>query len=96
MATSDRKPKENNRFDMRLSDDLKRRLEHAAELRGATVASYVKAVLSQAADQDIQNHKLADLTLADREAFAHAILNPPNPSARSVRAAKRYKGLFGV
>jgi uncharacterized protein (DUF1778 family) len=96
MANSDKKPKESNRFDMRLTEELKRRVEHAAELRGATVSSYVKTVLSQAADMDIQNHKLANLTLADREAFAQAIINPPDPSAKSVQAAKRYKDLFGL
>jgi uncharacterized protein (DUF1778 family) len=85
-----------DRLGMRLSADLKHSVEQAARLKGVPTAGYVKTVLAAAAAKDIQEHEFLQLTFRDREAFARAVLEPSAPSARSVKAAKRYKEVLGL
>jgi uncharacterized protein (DUF1778 family) len=83
-------------MNMRLSPKLKQRIRTAAQLKGISVAGFVKAVLDEAADKAIKQHEFIELTYRDRVAFAKALLNPKDPSKRTIKAAKLYKQRLGL
>lgn len=85
-----------DRFGMRLSPELKQKVEYAAQLKGIPTAGFVKSVLDEAAAKTIREHEFIKLSRRDREAFAKALINPPEPSNRSITAAKRYKERLGL
>lgn len=96
MVKRETKKSPSGRLGMRLSADLKQFVEQAAKLKGVPTAGYVKTVLAAAAAKDIQEHEFIQLSLRDREAFANAVLEPPQPSTRSIDAAERYKKTLGL
>ncbi len=85
-----------DRMGMRLSAELKQKIQTAAQLKGLPVAGFVKTILDEAADQTIKQHEFIKLTLKDRETFAKALLNPGEPSKKAIAAAKRYKQQLGL
>jgi uncharacterized protein (DUF1778 family) len=85
-----------DRIGMRLSSELKQKIQTAAQIKGVPVAGFVKAVLDEAADLAIKQHEFIKLTLRDRETFVKALLNPGEPSKRAIAAAKRYKQQLGL
>lgn len=93
MSTS---PKNEDRINMRLGKDLKAQVQYAAKLKGIPVAGYAKSVLAAAAAKDIADQEFLSLTLKDREAFARAIVEPIQPSQKSIDSAKNYKQRFGL
>lgn len=97
MAQGSRKKETNeDRLGMRLSPELKKKIDYAAQLKGVPTAGFVKSVLAEAADRTIKEHEFIDLTRRDREAFVQALLNPPEPSEKSIDAARRYKKRLGL
>ncbi|MBS1991396.1 MAG: DUF1778 domain-containing protein [Cyanobacteria bacterium SZAS LIN-2] len=84
------------RFNMRLDADLKSKIERAAKLKGLNPTGYAKAVLAAAASRDIEEQEFLSISQKDREAFARSIIEPIEPSAKSVEAALRYKERFGL
>ncbi len=80
-----------DRLGLRLSADLKKKVDYAALLRGVPTAGFVKEVLAEAANKAIREQDFIELSKQDREAFTQALLNPPEPSAKSLEAARRYK-----
>ncbi len=85
-----------DRMGMRLSSELKQKIQTAAQIKGVPVAGFVKTVLDEAADRAIKQHEFIKLTLKDREAFVKALLNPGEPSKKAITAAKRYKQRLGL
>lgn len=81
---------------MRLSSELKQRIDYAARLKGVPTAGFVKEVLAKAADNTIRDHSFIELTKKDREDFVKALSNPPEPSAKSLAAGRRYKKRLGL
>jgi uncharacterized protein (DUF1778 family) len=83
------------RLEARISPDLKRRLEYAASLRGATLTEFVVQSAQEAATRAIRENDV--LTLSERAsvAFAEFLLNPPGPNQTAIAAAKRYKERLG-
>jgi uncharacterized protein (DUF1778 family) len=83
------------RLEARISPELKRRLEYAASLRGASLTEFVVQSAQEAAARTIREHEV--LTLSERAsiAFAELLLNPPQPNPKAVAAAVRYKALLG-
>ncbi len=75
----------------RLNSKLKQHIQHAADLKGLDLTSYVVSTLLADADKTIQEHEVMLLSQRDREAFARAIIDPPSPSEHLLAAAKRYK-----
>ena len=49
----------------------------------------------EAARRVLDEHERTVLSGADRDAFLAAVLNPPEPTDRLVRALKRHRELFG-
>jgi uncharacterized protein (DUF1778 family) len=84
------------RLGMRVTQSMKNKYSRAAALRGETVSGWAKSVLDEAAEKQIREHELTELSLADKIAFVQAVLNPPKPTKSAVTAAKRYKQMFGT
>lgn len=93
MSNSSKNP---DRFNMRLDPELKQMVKHAANLKGVPASGYVKSVLAREAAKDIEEQEFLNLSFKDREAFAKAILEPIEPSADSIKAAREYKKQFGL
>ena len=75
----------------RISDDQKRLLQRAAEIRGQTLTEFVVSAAQDAATRAIVDQEVIDFSLSDSRAFAEGMLNPPPVSAPLRAAAKRYK-----
>src|ERR1035441_4140622 len=82
------------RLEARISPDLKRRLEYAASLRGATLTEFVVQSAQEAATRTIRENEVLTLSERARVAFAELLLNPPRPNRKAIAAAKRYKARF--
>lgn len=83
------------RLEARISPELKRRLEYAASLRGATLTEFVVQSAQEAATRTIRENEVLTLSAGARVAFAEMLLNPPRPNRKALAAAKRYKTQFG-
>ena len=82
------------RLEARISPDLKRRLEYAASLRGASLTEFVVQSAQEAATRAIRDAEVLTLSERARVAFAELLLNPPRPNRKAMAAAKRYKAQF--
>ncbi len=82
------------RLEARVSAQQKAVLQRAAELRGMTLTEFVVASSQAAAERAIQDDEMIKLSVRDREVFVAALLNPPAPNERLLRAARRYKETF--
>ena len=83
------------RLEARISQDQKRLIERAAELRGTTVTEFVIASAQQAAADTIKDFEVLTLRDQARKVFVNAILNPPLPNQAARAAARRYKAQLG-
>jgi|WetSurMetagenome_2_1015567.scaffolds.fasta_scaffold150829_3 uncharacterized protein (DUF1778 family) len=83
------------RLEARISQDLKRRLEYAAFLRGATLTEFVVQSAREAAVRTIRENEVLTLSERASAAFAELLLNPPRPNKKAMAAAKRYKAKLG-
>ena len=82
---------ERARLAVRVTAEQKRRLEHAAALRGQSVSALVVEGALRAADEAIREHEVWKLSEADSRAFIDALLNPQPPSPRLLQALNRYE-----
>jgi uncharacterized protein (DUF1778 family) len=82
------------RLEARISPVLKRRLEYAASLRGATLSEFVVQSAQEAAVRAIRESEILTLSERARVAFAELLLNPPRPNRKAQAAVKRYKAKF--
>lgn len=92
------KPKQNgsgatDRLEARVSPDLKRLFQRAADLQGVTLSDFLIASLRQAAVQTVEQHEVIQLSERDAALFARVMSNPPKPNARLRAAARRYHQL---
>jgi uncharacterized protein (DUF1778 family) len=79
------------RFDARLSEDQKALIQRAADLEGRSMTDFVLHSAEMAARRTIEDRTILVLTARDTEAFVDAILNPPEPGAVLLAAARDYK-----
>jgi uncharacterized protein (DUF1778 family) len=87
--------KSDDRIYARVNSKLKQRIQHAADLKGVDLTSYVISTLIADADKTVQENEVLQLSQRDREAFAAAILNPPAANKELLAAAKRFKARMG-
>ena len=78
----------------RISDEQKRLLQRAAEIRGQTLTEFVVSAAQEAATRAIRDQEVIDFSLRDSRAFAEGMLNPPPVNAALRAAAKRYKKII--
>jgi uncharacterized protein (DUF1778 family) len=79
------------RLEARLSQETKALVQKAADLEGRTLTDFVISSVQAAAYKVIEQHQTLKLSLEDSEAFANAVLNPPQPNEALKSAALRYK-----
>jgi len=79
------------RFEARLSLDKKNVLKNAAELSGRTLTDFVINSAYENAIKVIREYQQLHLSIKDRNIFINALLNPPNPAEKLIKAAKKYK-----
>jgi len=82
------------RLEARIPLDLQALLRRAAELEGRTITDFVIHAVQQAAQTTVERTSVIRLSLADQEAFANAILNPPPMAPALVRAFERRRKLL--
>lgn len=99
MAQAERvlqRSRKEQRLEARVTSDQKRLIERAAALRGTTVTEFLVASAQQAAAVTIQSFESLSLREEAREAFVHAVLNPPVPNDAALAAARRYREQMGL
>ncbi|HLW97997.1 MAG TPA: DUF1778 domain-containing protein [Candidatus Acidoferrales bacterium] len=79
------------RIEARLHSDQRRRIEHAAALKGTSISDFIVSSADEVAKRTIQEHESWTLSSRDSEVFMKALLNPPPPSPRLRAAVRRYK-----
>mgnify|MGYP000461670817 CR=1 FL=1 len=86
----------NERFEARIPANEKEYFQRAAKLQGVSLADFVRAACNERAARIFQEQDIIKLSRRDRERFIEALLDPPQPNAALVTAAKRYRksGLF--
>jgi uncharacterized protein (DUF1778 family) len=84
------------RLEARISKEHKELLQRAADIQGRSLTDFVITSVLDAAKKAIQEHEIMILSAQDREVFANALLNPPEPSAKLRAAAQRYKQQMGM
>lgn len=78
------------RLEIRISPELKRRLEYAATLRGVLVAEFVVQTAQEAATRTIRENEVLTLSERARVPFAELLLNPPRPNRKAIAAARKF------
>lgn len=78
------------RLEARVSSDQKDLFIRAAELQGRTLTDFVIASVHEAAVRALGDLQAIKLSEDESRAFADALLNPREPSARLKAAARQY------
>lgn len=84
------------RFDARLTAEQKLLIQRAADLEGRTMTDFVLHSAESTAERTIERRYMLILTARETEAFANAILNPPNPGTVLRKAAREYRKKIAV
>jgi uncharacterized protein (DUF1778 family) len=79
------------RLDVRLPAVAKQQIERAAELQGRSISDFVVAAALSQASQVIEQQMVMKLCVEDSMALAQTFLNEPEPNAKAIAAARRYK-----
>lgn len=79
------------RLEARITPEVKRLIQEAAEIEGRTMSEFLIASAQAAAKKVIDEYQTMKLTARDRDVFVAALLDSPEPSARLAAAAKRYR-----
>lgn len=82
-----KKAKKSTRMELRVTPASKKIIDRAVSLSGLTPGD----LAYEAALRVVEDHERFVLRDADREVFFRAVMNPPAPNARLLRAAKRYR-----
>ena len=89
-------PETTARLEARIPQELKHLLGRAAELEGRTITDFVIQAIQQAAQASLERASVIRLSLADQEAFATSILDPPPLAPAMERAFERRRKRLGV
>ena len=91
-AKSDRGPPARaERLGFRMDEETKELIERAAHLERRKLTDFCVTALADAARRTITAHETLVLSERDRRAFFAALINPPEPSERLVRALAEHK-----
>ena len=85
-----------DRLGFRLDEQTKGLIERAAQLERRKVSDYCLTAIADAARRTIAEHETLNLSERDRAAFFEAIINPPEPSERLVRAFTEHSRRVGA
>lgn len=85
-----------DRVDLRIDPAIKQRWQHAADLLGVPLASFITMATAERADQTIRDQETLELTPEESIWFINYLMQPPRePTPALLRAAERYRELFG-
>jgi uncharacterized protein (DUF1778 family) len=84
-------PHRAERLGFRLDQETKDLIERAAYLSRRKVSDFCVTALTDTARRTIAEHERLVLSERDRKAFFEALVNPPKPSERLVRALAEHK-----
>lgn len=79
------------RLGFRVDRETKGLIERAAHLERRKLTDFCVATLANAARRTIAEHETLVLSERDRQAFFDALINPPKPSKRLIRAFAEHK-----
>ncbi|MFO1093206.1 MAG: DUF1778 domain-containing protein [Planctomycetaceae bacterium] len=82
------------RLEARLSQRHQTLIQHAAALRGQSVTDFVVAASLAEAQKIIAENEIIEVSVADQQRFAEAILKPKAPSAALTKAAHAHRRLI--
>lgn len=85
-------PLKDARIDVRVSEDLKRESEWAADLEGQSLTRFVEEAIRRRIREIREQRERTVLSERDREAFL-AILDNEEPSEALRKSARKYKSL---
>jgi len=79
------------RFDLRMSADIKALVARAAEVAGTTMSAFMIETVRDRATKLIEQQEQIALNNEARDVFLNALTNPPAPNAKLRRATERYR-----
>lgn len=79
------------RLGFRLDEETKNLIERAAHLSRRKVSDFCVTALADTARRTIAEHETLVLSDRDRKAFFDALIDPPEPSERLLRALAAHK-----
>ena len=83
------------RLEARISRTTHTRIKLASDIQGRTVTDFVVHAALEAATKTIEENYVVQLSMEGQEAFAEALLNPPEPNDALRRAFERHSALTG-
>ena len=83
------------RLEARISKATHTRIKLASDIQGRTVTDFVVHAALEAATKTIEENFVVQLSMEGQEAFAEALLNPPEPNDALRRAFERHSALTG-
>ncbi len=81
------------RLEARIPTHIFDQMQRAARLRGMTLTAYLIATAGEDARRVIEDADIMRLTREDQVRFAQALLDPPPPNEKLLRAARRHAEL---
>ncbi|HXY24034.1 MAG TPA: DUF1778 domain-containing protein [Candidatus Acidoferrum sp.] len=93
MTKGTKRLRKSTRVEARLNPEQKRRIEHAAGLKGTSISEFIVSSADDAAVRAIEQHEVWVLAGRDREAFVKALVRPPAPNRRLRTALRRYNAI---
>ncbi len=85
-----------DRLGFRIDEQTKELIERAAQLERRKISDFCVTAISEAARRTIAQHEGLHLSENDRAAFFDALIHPPEPNERLVRAIAAHKRRVGV
>jgi len=82
------------RLEARVPVKVYDQMQRAARLRGMTLTGYLIATAGEDARRVVEDAEIMRLAREDQIRFAEALIHPPKPNKRLVRAAKRHAELI--
>ncbi|MEE4359544.1 MAG: DUF1778 domain-containing protein [Desulfococcaceae bacterium] len=86
--------KASEHFSAKIPPHIFETLMQAAELEGATVKQFLIRAAFEKAQEVIEKEGRIQMSCRSAETFFAAIENPPEPAAKLIEAAKKYKKVF--
>lgn len=91
LKTKRETPNRSERLGFRLDEETKNLIERAAHLSRRKLSDFCVTALADSARRAIAEQETLALSERDRKAFFDALVNPPEPSERLVRALAEHK-----
>ncbi|MCC6737220.1 MAG: DUF1778 domain-containing protein [Bauldia sp.] len=82
------------RIEARIAPDALAIVRRAAEIQGRSLSDFVVAAAQREAERTVEAAQIIRLSMADQEALARAILDPPAPNEALRRARNAHERLI--